>query len=430
MNRPRFFKKINIWVSIPIFLIVIYHDCSKSEQITELSFWAFGSEGEYISKLIPAFENRNPGIKIIVQSIPWTAAHEKLLTAYAGNAPPNICQLGNTWISEFVALDAIEPLDSLIELSETIDLCNYFPGIWETNRIDNQIYGVPWYVDTRVLFYRKDLLTKIKYPDGPKTWDELIDACRKLVQLDLATYGIFLPLNDWRDPILFGIQSGSNLLRDNNCYSDFSSKKFREAFEFLLQFFREELCPLGVTEVTNIYQGFGEGYFAMLITGPWNIGEFSRRLPENIQDKWMTAPLPAPENSHPGYSLAGGCSLVIFKNSNYKEASWKLIEYLSEQKTQIEFYKLTGDLPAHVEVWQDSIFVNNPYVKAFYQQFQYVKSTPKIPEWEQIALKVQQYMESAAYGEMSVEETLSKLDKDVDQILEKRRWLLSKSDEF
>ncbi|MCK4689629.1 MAG: extracellular solute-binding protein [Candidatus Marinimicrobia bacterium] len=66
-----------------------------------------GAEGEHIQKLMPEFE-KCTGINVKVQSIPWTAAHEKLLTAYAGNSTPDICQLGNTWIPEFVALNAID----------------------------------------------------------------------------------------------------------------------------------------------------------------------------------------------------------------------------------------------------------------------------------------------------------------------------------
>jgi multiple sugar transport system substrate-binding protein len=66
-------------------------------------------------------------------------------------------------------------------------------------------------------------------------------------------------------------------------------------------------------------------------------------------------------------------------------------------------------------------------MKAFYEQFNNVVATPKIPEWEQIAFsKVQQYAELAARDAMSIDEALSNLDKDVDVILEKRRWLLNK----
>jgi len=404
--------------------------CSTSrDQSGTIEFWAVGAEGEHIRKLIPEFERRNPGIKVRIQTIPWTAAHEKLLTAYAGNSMPDMYQLGNTWIPEFVALDAILELDSLVKASETIGETNYFPGIWATNIIDGKLYGIPWYVDTRVLFYRRDLLAQVGYPEAPQTWDELLDASRRLVREKKATYGILLPVNEWAGPVILGIQAGSSLLRDNNCYGNFSGAEFRRAFDYFLQFYRERLCPLGMSQVSNIYQGFAEGFYAMLITGPWNIGEFLYRLPEDVRGNLATAVLPAPEAGQPAFSLAGGSSLVVSKKSRKKNAVWKLIEYLSEAGTQIRFYDLTRDLPAVREAWEDSVLVNNRYVAAFHEQLQMVKATPKVPEWEQIALKVQQYTESAAYGELSPEQALRKLDRNVDQILEKRRWLLSRTEE-
>jgi multiple sugar transport system substrate-binding protein len=66
-------------------------------------------------------------------------------------------------------------------------------------------------------------------------------------------------------------------------------------------------------------------------------------------------------------------------------------------------------------------------MKAFYEQFQNVVATPKITEWEQIAFsKIQQYAEIASRGAMTIDEALKALDDDVNKILEKRRWLLTR----
>src|SRR5256714_12437619 len=87
---------------------------------TTLRIWAMGREGEVLSQLMPGFEKAHPDIHVEVQQIPWTAAHEKLLTAYVGEATPDIAMLGNTWVPEFVALNALEPLDSLVNRSRAI----------------------------------------------------------------------------------------------------------------------------------------------------------------------------------------------------------------------------------------------------------------------------------------------------------------------
>jgi multiple sugar transport system substrate-binding protein len=401
---------------------------SSPSSETVLIFWAMGAEGENVQKLIPEFERRNPGIRVKVQSIPWTAAHEKLLTAYAGNSTPDVSQLGNTWIPEFTLLNAIEDLNPWIENSSIVKKENYFDGIWETNVMDDIPYGIPWYVDTRVMFYRNDILERAGYKNPPATWDEWFDVSMKIKQLagGIEKYAVLLPTNEWVPFVVTGLQNGSTLLKDNNCYSDFSGEKFTKAFEYIMRFYKKKLAPVGITQVTNIYQGMAEGFFAMYITGPWNIGEFQKRMPPALQDKWMTAPLPGPNMDTPGVSLAGGASLVIFRSSTKKEQAWKFIEYLSAVEQQLEFYKVTGNLPAVEEAWNDTLFKNNVYVKAFYEQFKHVVPTPKIPEWEQIAMKVQQYAESASAQKMSVNQALAELDKDVNIILEKRRWMLNR----
>src|SRR5690242_15404184 len=137
-----------------------------------LRFWAMGREGEVATRLLGAFERENPGLRVRVEQLPWSAAHEKLLTAFAGDATPDIAQMGNTWLPEFVALDALEPLDAMIRGPRPLDLSDYDAGILDTNVLDGRPYGVPWYVDTRLLFYRRDLLAQAGYSAPPRDWDE------------------------------------------------------------------------------------------------------------------------------------------------------------------------------------------------------------------------------------------------------------------
>ncbi|MFZ2322689.1 MAG: sugar ABC transporter substrate-binding protein [Ignavibacteriaceae bacterium] len=410
-------------------LILIFISCSRNSQNEKvIKFWAMGAEAEYVSKLVPEFEKRNPGIKIKVQQIPWTAAQEKLVTAFASDNTPDACQLGNTWVPQFAALNAIIPLDNFIKNSNQVKKENYFDGIWETNVIGNKVFGIPWYIDTRVMYYRKDVFERAGYQNPPKTWNELFDLAKKIKSLypSQEKYAIYLPTNEFAPFIIFGMQAGSSILKNNDTEGNFSGKEFKEAFKFLTDFHKQKLAPMGISQVTNVYQAFAEEYFSIYISGPWNIPEFKNWMKGNLADKWMTAPMPGYENEYPGVSLAGGSSLVIFKNSKYKNEVWKFFEYLSEAKTQIQFYTLLNNLPAIREAWEYPVLKNDPYMKAFYLQFMNVRATPKIPEWEQIAFsKVQQYAELAARGVMSVDEASKNLDNDVNRILEKRRWIIA-----
>jgi len=405
------------------FLIAYCIGCNAGAEKDEVVFWALGAEGEHVVKLMPEFERRNPRIKVRVQMIPWNAAHEKLLTAYASNSLPDISQLGNTWIPEFRMLNAIENLNSRLGSSSTLKETSYFPGIWDTNIIDSTLYGISWYVDTRVIFYRTDLLALAGYHQPPVSWDELFDVSRKIVEQEIAESAILLPTNnEWAPQVILGLQKGSSLLRENDMYGDFRGMEFRDAMTTFHKFFIERLAPVKTQQFANIYQGIAQRQFAMLISGPWNIGEFSRRMPVELQDKWMTAPLPGPDGGI-GVSLAGGSSLVMFRSSGKKGEVWKLIEYLSEPEVQTEFYRLTGDLPSRVEAWRDPVLSENKYASAFFKQLNHVVATPKIPEWEQIAQKIREVTELISTNNMTVDEAIMELDRAVDLMLAKRRWM-------
>ena len=286
-------------------------------------------------------------MRVRVQQIPWTAAHEKLLTSFVGEATPDVAQLGNTWIPEFVALAALERLDSQVARSSVVSPDAYFEGIWQTNVVEGGVYGIPWYVDTRVLFYRTDLLDSVGYEEPPKTWEEWLDAMEGLrAHMGEGRWPILLPTNEWPQPVILGLQNGSRLLDDQGARGAFSEPPFRDAFRFYVDLFRRGYAPpVANTQIANLFQQFARGDFAMVITGPWGIGEFRRRLPAGVP--WTTAPLPGPDG--PGLSMAGGSSLVLFAGSDAGSAAWRFVEYLSRPENQVRFYELTGDLPARVE---------------------------------------------------------------------------------
>jgi multiple sugar transport system substrate-binding protein len=240
-------------------------------------------------------------------------------------------------------------------------------------------------------------------------------------------YAIFLPTNEWAQPYVFGMQAGSSLLDSAGRHGVFSDSAFRQGFDFYLGLFRSALAPaLGNVEVANVYQEFARGRFAMWITGPWNLGEFRRRIPADLQDDWGTAPLPAQRGDSAGVSIAGGSSLALFRGSRQKEAAWRLVEFLSSTAQQDRFYRLTGDLPARTEAWRTTGLAADPQARAFWLQLHRVQAIPKVPEVELIATRVLESAERVIRSGEPAGAALERLDREVDRILEKRRWLLDR----
>ncbi|MES2306275.1 MAG: sugar ABC transporter substrate-binding protein [Gemmatimonadota bacterium] len=402
-------------------LLAAASGCGGPRQEATLRFWAFGREGEVVQELVRGFEREHPGVHVRVQQIPWTAAHEKLLTAIVGRATPDVAQLGNTWIPEMVTLGALAPVAGGLPDS------SYFPGILATNRVNDTIYGVPWYVDTRVLFYRKDILAKAGYATMPDNWTDWLAAMRAVKRVvGPDKYALYLPVNEWPPMAILGLQQGSALI-DSNGFGVFRQAEYAKAFAFLVALFREGLAPpVSSTEIANLYQEFGRATFSMYITGPWNLGEFRRRLPPELQDAWATAPLPGPTGAASGVSLAGGASLVVFKSSKHTALALELVRYLSRPDQQAKFYRLSGDLPARKEAWADSALAADREADAFRIQLGRAVPTPMVPEWEQVTTKVMDRTETAVRGSQTQAAALASLDADVDRLLERRRYLLAR----
>jgi multiple sugar transport system substrate-binding protein len=400
--------------------------CAPGDKAQTITFWAMGREGETVRRLLAEFEHENPGIRVDLQTLPWTGAHQKLLTAFAGGSTPDVCQLGNTWIAELTTLGALMPLESMIEASGVVKPQDYFPGIWETNRVDGRLYGVPWYVDTRLLFYRRDLLAQAGFDHPPRDWAEW---SRQLAAIKAMVgperYAVLLPLNEFEQLLSLGLQQGEPLLRAGGRYGNFESPGFKKALRFYVDMFRLGWAPLKAnTQISNVWAEFGRGFYSFYLSGPWNIAEFKARMPADRQDAWTTAPLPGPDG--PGASLAGGSSLVIFEASSHKRAAWQLIEYLSRPDVQHRFYLLVGDMPPRRTTWDNGNLAEDPYARAFREQLERVKPTPNVPEWERIATQLALVGEQLAHGLLTTDQAAQELNRRTDDILAKRRWILDR----
>jgi multiple sugar transport system substrate-binding protein len=397
---------------------------SRQSSTTSIEFWGLGREGEVVVELLPQFHRENPDIRVDVQQIPWTAAHEKLLTAFVGDSFPDVTQIGNTWIPELATLRAIEPLNARVAASKIIRQRDYFPGIWQTNVVRDELFGVPWYVDTRVLFYRTDMIAS-----PPRTWSEWIAVMERLKRdsRDPHFFPLLMPTNEWNQPVILAVQRGAELVTYEG-EARFEDPRFIEAFTFYLDIYRRGLAPVvSNSQVANLYQQFGAAEFAMFISGPWDVGNLRLRLPAELQDKWSTAPMPAPDGTqYPGASLSGGSSLVISSRSKKQDACWRLIEFLSRPEIQMRFYELSGDLPAHRAAWATPKLANDPQIASFRIQLDNTAALPSIPEWENVATSIFEYGQLGARGRYKPREAALQLDRKVDDMLEKRRWVLAR----
>lgn len=387
---------------------------------TRLRFWAMGNEGANVPALTADFERLNPGLRVEVQPLPWTAAHEKLLTAYAGDSLPDVAQVGNTWVSELSAIGAL----SATPQSASDLLTDQFPAVLETNEIGGRAMATPWYVDTRLIFHRTDLLNRAGYETVPGDWAEWKRAMHAVKRVAGAgNYAILLPVNEFEQLLTFGLQGDEPLLRDEATRGNFSSPSFVAALAFYKSLFDEQLAPLvSATQISNVWTEFARGYFSFYFSGPWTIGDFRNRLPPDTA--WATAGAPGPAG--PGASAPGGSSLAVFRASRNQEAAWKLVRYLLQPDVQVRFNGLTGNLPARQSAWDAQAIATDAMIQPFKAQLARAKAVPKAPEWERVVTEMQIVAERMVRGQFTPETAAAEMDRRADRLLEKRRWMLDR----
>jgi len=421
----------NFCVSILVSLVVLVYLGEKSlakKEEEAITVWAMGAEGMKIAEMARKFEQANPGIRVITQAIPWEAAHEKLITSVVGEIPPDVSQLGTTWMAEFQAMGALAPLDELISNSRIINKDKFFPASWETNFINGKVYGIPWYVDTRVIFYRKDLLKEVGFNHPPRTWEELERVGKALIKDrdgdgKIDQYGMALPVKDWNILSMFIWENGGEILTPDNSMPDMESEATREAFQFYHRLFQEKIVPTTEAVDVDLFHAFRTGFYPIFISGPWMIELIGNELGEEYEGRWDVAMMP--RKKFP-ISFVGGCNLVLFKGSKHKEAAWKFIEFMSQPEIQVEWYKMTTDLPAVKSAWRDPFFDDKPMLRVFGEQLNYTKAPPNIPEWEQIADAMQRRMEELILGKMNLFQSLGTLTNDINEILGKKESTVRK----
>ena len=417
-----------IRVALLSLLVLAITSCTRDADSRQVvTFWAMGYEGEVVAQMIPEFERTHPGIRIQLQQQPWTSAHEKLLTAFAGDALPDVCGLGNTWVPEFAAIGALQALDAKIAATPALNVGDFFPGMWDTGVIDGITYGLPWYAETRLPYYRTDLLAKAGVARPPQTWAEWRVAMAAVKrEVGPQRYAILLPLNEFEPLLNLAIQQPDPLLREGGRFGNFRSPGFKRALAFYKEMFDKQWAPLVTNnQISNVWDEFGRGFFTFYINGPWNIAEFKKRLPAAVASSWTTMPLPGPDG--PGASVANGVTLVVFRKSKNQDAAWQWVQFLSSAKSQERFHGLTGDLPSRRSPWTAVALSGDPYAQAYRDQLERAKPTPKVPEWERISGEILLVAEQMVHGKLDVDGAAAELDRRTDLILAKRRWMLDQA---
>ncbi|WP_174264806.1 sugar ABC transporter substrate-binding protein [Phytoactinopolyspora halotolerans] len=345
-----------------------------------ISIWAQGTEGEALPEFLEEFEAENPDVSVNVTAIPWDSAQNKYQTAIAGGTTPDIGMLGTDWMPTFG--DALRPTP------DEIDMSGMFPANVESTNLDGTHYGVPWYVETRVIFYRTDLMEQAGFDTFPTTWDGFKELARAMQEETGAEYGVNLPAGGWNaflGLLPFAWSNGAEITNADQTEWTFDSPEIVEALEYVNGFFTEGIADATPDDEPGAAAAaFVDGRIPMMITGPWEIGQLTEAGGDGFADKFAVAPIPASEGST-STSFTAGANLVVFENSENPDAAWKLVEWLTRPETQVAWFEATTDLPSQESAWTDKALADDPKVSVFGEQLQSVKTAPPLETWPQVS---------------------------------------------
>ena len=371
----------------------------------EIDVWAMGAEGEALGAFAESFTEEFPDVTVNVTPVPWDAAHDRIVNAIAGGEVPDVTMVGTTWMGEFAALGGLDPTPANIDGSQ------FFEGAWNTTIVDGTSYAVPWYVETRLLYYRTDLAEEGGVSEPPGSWDDLKAAAAAMQEAG-AEYGISLQpggTGSWQTWMPFFWQAGGEIQAEDGTFT-LDGEPCVAALTYYDSFFEEGLTPPAAADVPVEAQ-FSNGEVASFISGPWmmNIVEDAGTDPE----AYAVAHQPTEEA---GTSFVGGANMAVLAQADNKEAGWAFLEYLSRPEVQASWYETVSALPAVQAAWDEEALSGDEMLSAFGEQLEDAKAPPSIPTWEQIAAEIDTVIEQVTVGDMTPEDGCAAMQEEASAI--------------
>ena len=397
--------------AVAALLALAFSGCARKSSSNVIVFWQF-SPLDAIQPVLDRFEAENPGIEVQVEQLTWQSGREKIVAAIAAGRPPDLCELGSTFLPGLVA-------DStLLDLTDsTADLRPALVG-WDVASYRGRAYAIPWMLGTRALFLSDDLLRRAGLDPAkpPETWADLLAASRAIAERvpDAKGFG----MNAGEREILFkkfmpfAWGNGGDILDSTMTRSVIASPQNVEALRFYLS-----LKPYSLLDRQEMHEeAFAKGRLGIVISGPWLV----RKLPEQAPGLPYTVTLmPRPAagaGSHA--SFAGAEVLGIFRGCRNRVAALRLARFLVRPENTMPVFVATGNaFPAATASAADSYFADHPKDRVFLDQLQTAVGPPLHPRWVEIEEIVNGELEEAIYGRKTAEAALRSADTRINAIL-------------
>ncbi|WP_181871395.1 extracellular solute-binding protein [Sphaerisporangium album] len=309
-----------------------------------------------VGEAIKEFTAANPGVTVEVSYIPTTPArHEKFKGAFNDPASaPDVAEYGNTDLAEYAAAGGFADLnEDLRAWPEGRDIGT---DLLRSATVDGKVYGLPWYIGIRALYYRTDVFGELKLKP-PTSLKELTSTARTIREKRPDLYGVAVGGEYTFGALPFVWSFGGDLEKLDGAGS-------REGVKAYTDLLADDNCPpqacAGLTGGRTV-ELFAGGKAAMGI-----LGNFNRSAVDAgpAAGKYAVVPLPGAEPGSIAPAFAGGNNLGVMKSSRHRSLAVKFLELLGGKTYQTKMYEAMGNLPTLTSA-REELAAKEAFLKPF-----------------------------------------------------------------
>ncbi|TJY44031.1 sugar ABC transporter substrate-binding protein [Cohnella pontilimi] len=385
---------------------------SGGKKTLNIALWDENVKG-FLDETIAIYKKDHPDVNVKVTYTPWVDYWTKLRTSLAGKGGPDVFWMNGPNIFAYASSGLIKNLKPLIE-KDSFDTSVYTPALVDLYTYQNDLYGIPYFLDSAALFYNKEIFDKtgVKYPDETWTWDTIMENAPKLTDKQNGVYGFIAPTSSQNGYYNFIHQAGGYVISPDRKKSGIDSPEALAAFEWMDSFMKNGYSPNAQQQVeTEALQMFGSGKAAMFPALSVN----SPQLHKMLGDKLAVAPFPAGKQKA---SIVHGLSWVINNNTANEQEAWELVKVLTSKEGNELLGKSGFSIPAYKgteEGWLKSIPSLN--LKVFVDSLEFGVPYPvseKTAEWQTVETKE---LQDAFQGKKPYQAALQTIADKMNQIL-------------
>jgi arabinogalactan oligomer/maltooligosaccharide transport system substrate-binding protein len=336
----------------------------------ELVVWHGYRGGEKVAfeKVIDNFNKAHGGkIKVTSLAVPFDAFADKVTAAVPRGKGPDVFIYAQDRLGGWIAAgNTVEPIDFFLDNPTK---ARYLAATLQAMTYQGSTYGLPLNFKTTILIYNKKLV-----PAPPKTSAELVATARKLSDAKSGRFGLAYAYSDFYYHSALMNAFGGGVFGAGR-KPTLNAPQNVQSLDLLVKWLGQGFLPAepSTALITSL---FNEGKAAMVISGPWFLGEVAKGVDYGL----AVLPKIAEAGNKPMRPWITVEGVYIAKPSKNKDAAYELAKYLTDVPAGKVLALEGRQTPANKGVYADAAVAADPVLKAFRGQVDQAVPMPNLPE--------------------------------------------------